>query len=97
MGEIRADVGGIVIKMLNTKPSAETEKLLKIMRNWLLIGAGSVILLILNLLLIYYGNRAFVPIIVNKIIAVIQFGLIIIATIYYLKLRKLNENRYNLS
>lgn len=87
MGEIRATVGGIVIEMNNT--DAETEKLLKIMRNWLLIGAGSVILLILNLLLIFYGNRAFVPIIVNKIIAVIQFGLIIIATIYYLKLRKL--------
>ena len=87
MGEIRATVGGIVIEMNNT--DAETEKLLKIMRNWLLIGAGSVILLILNLLLIFYGNRAFVPIIVNKIIAVIQFGLIIIATIYFLKLRKL--------
>lgn len=87
MGEIRATVGGIVIEMNNT--DAETEKLLKIMRNWLLIGAGTVILLILNLLLIFYGNRAFVPIIVNKIIAVIQFGLIIIAAIYYLKLRKL--------
>lgn len=87
MGEKRATVGGIVIEMNNT--DAETEKFLKIMRNWLLIGAGSVILLILNLLLIFYGNRAFVPIIVNKIIAVIQFGLIIIATIYFLKLRKL--------
>jgi hypothetical protein len=88
MGENRADVGGIVIEMNNT--DAETEKLLKIMRYWLLIGAGSVILLFLNLLLILYGNHAFVPIIVNQIIAVIQFGLIIIATIYYLKLRKLN-------
>lgn len=87
MGEKRATVGGIVIEMNNT--DAETEKFLKIMRNWLLIGAGSVILLILNLLLIFYGNRAFVPIIVNKIIAVIQFGLIIIAAIYFLKLRKL--------
>lgn len=68
---------------------AETEKLLKIMKKWLLIGAGSVILLILNLLLIYYGSLTFVPKIVNQIFAVIQFGLIIIAIVYYLKLRKL--------
>jgi len=77
--------------MNNTKPDAETEKILKIMRKWLLIGAGTVILLILNLLLIYYGNHALVPIIVNQIIAVIQVGLIILATIFFLKLRKLKK------
>lgn len=70
---------------------AETEKLLKIMKIWLLVGAGSIILLFLSLLLIFYGNHAFVPKIVNQILVVIQFGLIIIATIYYLKLRKLKK------
>lgn len=89
MGEIRATVGGIAIGMNNT--DAETEKILKIMRNWLLIGAVSVILLTLNLLLIYYANHAIIPKIVNQILAVIQFGLIIIATIYYLKLRRLKN------
>jgi len=82
-------VGGIVIEVND----AETEEILKIVRNWLLIGAGSIILLILDMLLIFYGNRAFVPIIVNIIIAVIQFGLIIIATIYYLKLRTLKNGK----
>jgi len=64
------------------------------MRNWLVIGAGSIILLFLNLLLILYGNHAFVPIIVNKITAVIQFGLIIIAIKYYLKLRRLKNDKH---
>jgi glucan phosphoethanolaminetransferase (alkaline phosphatase superfamily) len=78
-------VGGIVIGVND----AETENILKMMRNWLLIGAGSIILLILDLLLIYNGNHA--PKIVYKIIAVIQFGLIIIVIIFYLKLRKLKK------
>jgi len=70
---------------------AETKEILKMMRNWLLFVAVSVILLILNLLVIYYANHAIIPKIVNQILADIQFGLIIIATIYFLKLRKLKK------
>ena len=61
------------------------------MRKWLLIGVGYVIMMILTLLLIFYGNQAFVPKIINQALAVIQFGVIIIATIYYLKLRRLKN------
>jgi len=77
--------------MLITIHDAETEDILKIMKKWLLLGVGSVILLILTLLLIYYDNHAFVPKIVNQALAVIQFSFIIIATIYYLKLRRLKN------
>lgn len=73
---------------------ARTEEILKMMRNWLLFVAVSVILLILNLLVIYYANHAIIPKIVNQILAVIQFGLIISAIVYYLKLRKLKNDKH---
>ncbi len=71
---------------------AETEEILKIMNKWLVIGAVNVIFLFLTMLLIYYGNRAIVPNIVNQILAVIQFSLFIIAAIYLLKLRRLKNS-----
>ncbi len=69
----------------------EPELIRKLIRNWLLLVAGSIILMIITLLIIYYGS-AFVPKIVSQILAVIQFSLIIIGIIFYLELRKLKKN-----
>ncbi len=97
-------MGGIiiVIETLNAEPAANTVEILKIMsannveilkimRKWLLVTAGSVILIFLSLTLIYYSNYTIVPEIVNQILVVIQFSLSIIAITYYLKLRKLEK------
>lgn len=74
--------------MLNT----ETEQIWKLMRNWLLLVAGSIILMGITMPLIFYGDHIFVPKIVLQILAVIQFSVIIIATIFFIKLRKLKNS-----
>lgn len=79
-------MGGIVIEMND----AETEQIWNLMRNWVLITVGSIILMIITQQFIYYGSN-FVPKIVFQILAVIQFSIMIIAIIYYIQLRKLKK------
>lgn len=76
--------------MLNT----ETESIHKLIRNWFALAMGSILLMVITLQFIYLGSD-FVPKIIFKILAVIQFSLIIIATIYYLKLRTLKKQLLN--
>lgn len=73
----------------------ETEQIMKIMRNWLLLAAGSIILMIITQLFIYNGSD-FVPKIIFKILAVIQFSLMIISIVYFLKLWKLKNHRWRI-
>jgi len=76
-------VGGIVIEV--------NDEILKIMRNWILFVAGSMILMSITLLFIYYGSD-FIPKIIFQILAVIQFSLIIFGIVYYLKVRTLKRS-----
>lgn len=88
MGYVRATVGGVVIGMKNAEIDA---KIIGLMKKWILIGVGSVILMILTTLLIIYGKHSFVTKTISLILVVIQFSLIFIVIRYYLMLRKLRK------
>lgn len=64
----------------------EYKCLLKIMRNWTLMGLGAVLLFVITILIVYFklGND-----IILGFLMIIQFGLIVVAIIYLLKNRKL--------
>lgn len=69
----------------------EYKKLMKIMRYWLLMGLGAVLLFIITMLLVYFkvGNH-----IIVGFLMIIQFGILVVAISYILKNRKLiNELR----
>lgn len=59
--------------------------LMKIARNWLLMGLGAILLFVITMLLLYFklSNRM-----ILGFLMVIQFSIIPVAFLYYLKNRK---------
>ncbi len=64
----------------------EYKSLMKIVRNWFLMGMGAVLLFVITMLIVYFklGND-----IILGFLMIIQFGLIVVAILYILKNMKL--------
>ena len=81
-------MGGIVIGVNVEGEEVLIKNILRLIRNWLIIGAFAVLLMIFTLLSIYYsiGSRT-----VMQILAIVQFAIMVITLVHLRKLVKFRK------